>query len=47
MEPEDWTDRMLTALQHGVKGTFFADKGWFSRYATHVSVRQSLCKVTH
>ena len=27
MEPEDWTDRMLTALQHGVKGTFFAEQG--------------------
>jgi hypothetical protein len=47
MEPEVWTDRMLTALQHGVKGTFFAEQGLVSRYATPVSVRQSLCKVTH
>ena len=91
VEPEVWTDRMLTALEQGVKGgqwfslmdkvysagnlrqrlrsilrcrqgrrgvghgfdhkrwtnAFFAEQGLFSLCATHASVRQSLCKVTH
>jgi hypothetical protein len=30
-EPSVWTERMLTALEHGVKGdSFFAEAGLFS-----------------
>ena len=48
VEAEVWTDRMLTALEQGVKGGhFFAEQGLFSLCAAHGSVRQSLSKVTH
>jgi hypothetical protein len=56
VEPESWTDRMLTALEQGAKGgpwcsfrwtyAFFAEHELFSLCATRVSVRQSLCNVT-
>jgi hypothetical protein len=56
VEPEVWTDRMLTAPVQGVKGGqwssyrwtmfSFAEHGLFSLCAPPVSVRQSLGKVT-
>jgi hypothetical protein len=42
-EPAVWTDRMLTALEEGVKGgvyAFFAAHGYFSLEAAHAAARQ-------
>ena len=37
-----WTDRMLTALESGVKeGVFFAKQGLFSLVSAHARFRQS------
>ena len=47
-EPAVWTERMLTALQEGVKGgkwfrpnAFFAEQGLYSLAMAYASVRQS------
>ena len=44
-EPMVWTDRTLTALEHGVQGgwpnTFFAERGLLSLVTAHRLVRQS------
>ena len=40
-EPSVWTKRMLTALDEGVKGNFFADHGLFCLTTTHGRFRQS------
>ncbi len=48
-EPTIWTDRMLTALEHGVQGgeynrwpnAFFTERGLFSLVTAHGLVRQS------
>ena len=45
-EPAAWTERMLTALDEGVRGgvwypnAFFAGQGFFSLEATHRLARQ-------
>jgi RNA-directed DNA polymerase len=49
VEPAVWTERMLTALEQGVKGgvwhrwpnAFFAKHGYFSLAAAHAAARQS------
>ena len=45
VEPCVWTDRMLTALEKGVKGgmpnAFFAKQGLFSLVAAHAAASQS------
>ena len=45
VEPGVWTDRMLTALETGVKGgqwnTYFAERGLYSLRHAHVSACQS------
>ena len=42
-EPAVWTNRMLTALEHGVQGgnAFFSEHGLFSPVIAHCLVRQS------
>ena len=44
-EPLAWTERMLTALEEGVKGgkpnAFFAEHGLFSLVAAYATARQS------
>jgi hypothetical protein len=49
VEPAVWTDRMLAALETGVKGglwrwpnAFFRDAGLFSLVEAHTALRQSL-----
>jgi len=44
VEPSVWTDKMLTALENGVKGDneFFVEHGLFSLYNAYVGIRQSL-----
>jgi hypothetical protein len=39
-EPRVWTERMLTALEKGVKGTFFEVHGLFSFVAAQAQLRQ-------
>jgi RNA-directed DNA polymerase len=46
-EPSVWTDRMLAALENGVKGgkwnnAYFAEHGYFSLYDAYVKARQSV-----
>lgn len=41
-----WTDRMLTALEQGVRGGFFADRGLYSLSAALGRLRQSLTGAT-
>ena len=44
VEPSVWTDRMLTALEKGVKGgmnAFFAKQGLFSLVTAHAAASQS------
>jgi hypothetical protein len=44
VEPSVWSERMLTALEEGVKGgknAFFAEQGLFSFAAAHARIRQS------
>jgi hypothetical protein len=45
VEPSVWTERMLTALEVGVKGgkwnAFFAEQGLFSFTTAYVQARQS------
>ena len=50
-EASVWTDRMLTALEQGVKGgrrknAFFAERGLFNLTAAHALVCQSSRQVT-
>ena len=47
VEPRIWTERMLAALEAGVKGgkhAFFAEHGLFSLHNAHVLARQSSCR---
>ncbi len=42
VEPSVWTERMLTALQRGVKGAkSFEEHGLFNLEKAHASLRQS------
>jgi len=40
-EPAVWTERMLAALEDGVKGACFAEHGLFSLVAAHAAASQS------
>ena len=43
-EPSVWTERMLSALENGVKGggAFFVSQGLFTRLRTYEPIRQSV-----